>query len=392
MADQFEVIVVGAGLMGSAAARYLAEMGVDVALVGPEEPTDKSSHDGVFASHYDQARITRKLDADAGWAKIAAAAIERYRTLEQRSGIRFFEEAGSLIAGPQSGATAKFLHDVRAVGTAQAVGFESLAGEALSARFPFFAFPDGIEALFEASHAGWLNPRAHIRAQIALAEAQGAKHHRAEVARVEEQAGHAAVHCADGTVLRADRVVIACGGFSKSQALLPQPIPLTVYARTISFFEIDAAEAARLAAMPSLIYDAPAPGLHIYVLPPVAYPDGTIRIKLGGDPVDVELHGTAEIKDWFRSGGSPEVSAQLAAALQTLMPDLRYRTISHDSCVTSFTSTGKPLIYPQTDRIVALTGGNGVGAKCADELGRLGAMVAIGQGIPTNLYGADFRP
>ncbi|PJE35766.1 FAD-dependent oxidoreductase [Pseudooceanicola lipolyticus] len=392
MADQFEVIVVGAGLMGSAAARHLAEMGVDVALVGPGEPTDKSSHDGVFASHYDQARITRKLDADAGWAKIAAAAIERYRALEQRSGIRFFEEAGSLIAGPQSGAAAEFLHDVRAVGTAQAVGFESLAGEALSGRFPFFAFPDGIEALFEASQAGWLNPRAHIRAQIALAEAQGAKHHRAEVARVEEQAGHAAVHCADGTVLRADRVVIACGGFSKSQALLPQPIPLTVYARTISFFEIDAEEAARLAAMPSLIYDAPAPGLHIYVLPPVAYPDGTIRIKLGGDPVDVELHGTAEIKEWFRSGGSPEVSAQLAEALQTLMPDLRYRAISHDSCVTAFTPTGKPLIYPQTDRIVALTGGNGVGAKCADELGRLGAMVATGQGIPTNLYGADFRP
>lgn len=392
MAEDFDVIVVGAGLMGSAAARHLAEMGVRVALVGPDEPADKPMHDGVFASHYDQARITRKLDPDAGWSRIATASIDRYRELEQRTGIGFFDEAGSLLAGPDTGVQSDYIARVLSVGEAHGIGFERLEGKTLSERFPFFDFPDGIDAAFEARGAGWLNPRAHVRAQIAAAAAEGTVLHRSEVLRIDERAKHAEVKCADGAVFRASKVVIACGGFSKADALLPQPIPLTVFARTITFFEIGAEEAARLSAMPSLVYEPPEPGLHIYVLPPVLYPDGTTRIKLGGDPVDVQLGPVAEIKDWFRSGGSPEVSERLTEALLRLMPGLRYEKISFDSCVTAFTPSGKPLIYPQTDRIVALTGGNGVGAKCADELGRLGAIVATGGAIPPDLYGADFLP
>ncbi|MFP3701778.1 hypothetical protein SB758_40520, partial [Burkholderia sp. SIMBA_013] len=48
----------------SAAARHLAEKVDGVALIGPGEPADITSHQGVFASHYDEARITRTIDGD----------------------------------------------------------------------------------------------------------------------------------------------------------------------------------------------------------------------------------------------------------------------------------------------------------------------------------------
>jgi sarcosine oxidase len=75
-----------------------------------------------------------------------------------------------------------------------------------------------------------------------------------------------------------------------------------------------------------------------------------------------------------------------------LMPDLSYLAMTTGSCVTCFTPHGNPLIYHQTDRLIALTAGNGAGAKCADELGRLGALLAAGGTIPAELYTGSFGP
>jgi sarcosine oxidase len=74
-----------------------------------------------------------------------------------------------------------------------------------------------------------------------------------------------------------------------------------------------------------------------------------------------------------------------------LMPGLKYRSIHFDSCATSFSPNGNPFIYPQTDHIIALTAGNGAAAKCADEIGRLGAIVATGGAIP-DYYDGAFAP
>jgi len=95
----YDYLVIGKGLIASAAARYLthevnaavsAEMsgGINkVALIGPDEPAhqdDWASHDGVFASHYDQGRITRVLDADLDtWGTLAKKSIDVYGWLEQ---------------------------------------------------------------------------------------------------------------------------------------------------------------------------------------------------------------------------------------------------------------------------------------------------------------------
>lgn len=384
----FEYIVVGAGMMGSAAARHLTLMGKNVALIGPDEPEQKADHTGVFASHYDQARITRALDDDADWSRFAMQSIARYAEIEQAADHRFFHEVGSLMAGAEHGPHSGLVQDCIQVGAAHSVDFEKLKGAALAERFPYLRFPDGVLGLFEAKGAGYVNPRDHVHAQIVAAKRAGATLIRSEVTNVVETAEGVSVICIDGQTYHADKIIVACGPFSKAKGLLPAPIQLTTYARTITFFEIDPEEAARLRDMPSVIYVSPDATTDIYVLPPVTYGDGKCWLKLGGGSVDVALDTVADLKDWFRADGDPDSRDALAAMLLEIMPDLRFQSITSSSCVTSYTPTKKPLICAQSDRIIALTGGNGAGAKCSDELGRLGALTVTGEVDPT--YQVDF--
>nr|WP_272211772.1 FAD-dependent oxidoreductase [Marinicella sp. W31]MDC2877661.1 FAD-dependent oxidoreductase [Marinicella sp. W31] len=100
MTAHFRTIIVGRGLMGAAAARHLAGLQDGVAVIGPDEPADKANHTGVFASHYDEGRITRTIDRDPVWASLANRSIARYREIERESGIEVFNEVGALIVGP----------------------------------------------------------------------------------------------------------------------------------------------------------------------------------------------------------------------------------------------------------------------------------------------------
>ena len=373
--------------MGSAAARHLALLGATVALVGPEEPAVKATHEGVFASHYDAARITRKIDTRANWGRFSQAAIARYRGIEEAGGVPFFHPVGAIIAGPETGAGSEFIRNAQANADADGVTYAPLRGAELAARFPEFVFPDGILALHEPTAAGWIDPRAHVRAEIAAAMALGVTLHRTEVLQLEEARNSVTAYCADGTRLDAGKAVVACGPFSKAEGLLPEPLPMKVYGRTIAFFELGPAEVARLKHMPSVVYVPPGGETDPYILPPVRYPDGKTYIKIGGDPVDRELTTLAEMKDWFRTDGDPQAGAFMAETLLGLMPDLVYESITFGSCATSFSPHGNPFIYHQSDRIMALTAGNGAGAKCADELGRIGALVALGDGVPSQYSG-----
>jgi sarcosine oxidase len=74
-------------------------MGHAVALIGPDEPEDFSRHTGVFGSHYDEGRITRRFDPEPFWVQMNGAAISRYDEISGESGVEFYREAGVLHVG-----------------------------------------------------------------------------------------------------------------------------------------------------------------------------------------------------------------------------------------------------------------------------------------------------
>lgn len=369
------IAVIGRGLIGAAAARHLARAGHAVVLIGPDEPAAMAAHRGVFASHYDEGRITRSLDPDPFWSRVSRASIARYAEIEAGSGIAFYTERGVVMAGPEGSAA---MERIGAVAAEDATACDRLDEAGLTARFPDFRFPPGTMGWHEPRRAGIISPRRLVVAQTRAAERAGAQMIAARVLAVEE--------CSDGVVIRhesgetrAARVLVAAGAYSNT--LLPEPLPLAVMARTVAFFEVSDAEAARLGTLPPLIY-LHADGDGPYLLPPIRYPDGRWYLKMGGDPVDVTLGSGEEISDWFRSGGSGEVAEFLEAELRARMPGLAINGVSRAACVTTFTPEDHARIAMMSERIGVATAGCGRGAKCSDELGRLGAGVILGDGLP----------
>jgi sarcosine oxidase len=393
MSADFKYIIVGRGMMGAAAARHLAKSTDGVAVIGPDEPEDRKRHDGVFASHYDEGRITRTIDPDLDWALLANRSIGRYAEIERESGVSFYTPAGCLVVGPARGGPDGYVE--RTSSAARSLGVEtSLLDDAgLKARFPFFAFADGTEGVHEPTGAGYISPRNLVRAQSIAAEKAGASLIRQVAVSIRDEGGLVAIETADGKTYRAEKVLLAAGGFSIAENLLPQPVDLKVYARTIAFYEVDEAAAVRFSGMPSLISHG-VDGLDdFYMLPPIRYPDGKVYMKIGGDPDDVRLEREPELRDWFKTDGRESVQSHLTRLIERVVPELRPVSTSSGSCVVSFTPSGHPMIgYTASPRIGVLTGGCGTAAKSSDEIGRLGALLLLEGRINGQGYATDFKP
>jgi sarcosine oxidase len=392
MAVDFKVIVIGRGMMGAAAARHLCGMIEGVALIGPREPVERKSHDGVFASHYDEARITRTFDDNLVWATLAARSLDRYAEIEAKSGISFFTEAGCLFAGPAPQPGQGYLGRAIDVSAKLNVAFEALEPATLRERFPQFSLRDDFSGYFEKRRAGHINPRALVRAQVSLAEAGGVSVIDATVTGVRDAGAHVEVTVAD-RVYTADRVLVAAGGFSNFNHLLPDPVDIRVAARTVVFYALGEREMAIFGGMPSSIVFGDRDEDHVYILPPVLYPDGKTYLKLGGDTEAQGFDTVEHVGEWFRSDGNPAERDMLVATVDELMPDLAGCPTTAAPCVATFTPTAYPYAgFTSSPRIAVLTGGNFVAAKSSDELGRLGAVLMTQGRLGDEDFGRELTP
>ena len=95
----FDCIVIGKGLIGSAAARYLSQSQKNVAVIGPDEHPDVNEAI-VFSSHYDEGRVQRVIGVDPVWTLLNLQSSRQYNFLEQETGITFHSGVGCLYVNP----------------------------------------------------------------------------------------------------------------------------------------------------------------------------------------------------------------------------------------------------------------------------------------------------
>lgn len=393
-AEPFAVVVVGLGLVGSAAARHLSlALGSSLLAIGPAEPEFAAAYSGPFASHYDQGRLTRISDPDPVWAALAARSMLRYSALEQASGIRFHHPVGSLRVSPLSDPT---LHQSFEVAKQQGAVQEMIeSSHALKSQFPCFHFQAGAAGIMERGGAGYINPRCMVSAQLTVAHLNGACIVREAVKEIVPISGSCSgvrVVTDKGNTFWAKKALVCAGSYSSF--LLPDAknrmLDLTTHARTVVMAEVDAKEAERLDNMPTFIWRLPAENPHlnwVYGCPPVKYPDGRVALKVGGTAWQaVEVgHSEAVLSAWFRGDGDAvERVALEEVLLRELMPGLRPLTLSCKPCAVSFTAHGRPYIdaadgkrRPATARVFVAAGGCGAAAKSSDEIGRMAALLVL---------------
>ena len=369
------VAVVGRGLIGSAAARHLSKRGCRVTLIGPSEPADYARHDGVFGSHYDEGRITRILEPHPYWMQMNQAAISRYGEIAAEGGTEFFREVGVLHIGACDSPDVALMGEIADAAGVPCAAYE---GARLAERFPFLRSTESMRGILGTANVGYISPRRLVHAQTVAAQRAGTRIIDEPATGISESRSGAKIKMRSGSI-EVERVLVTAGGHTPS--LLGRSFGFKVFGRTVAMFRLGEAEAGRLSCMPSMRCFGQK-GMDPYILPPIAYPDGHTWLKLGSDPVDIELEGDAEIRNWFRSGGSSRVADGLQAQILDRVRDLHFEERRVVPCMTTFSDSGLPMIERISDRVAVAFGCYGKSAKCSDEMGRLGGLALFGEMRP----------
>lgn len=373
----FETAVLGSGLMGAAAARHLQAASGNVVLIGQSEPADKRRHDGVFGAHYDSGRIVRILDRDPTWATLAERAIAGFPALESASGVRFFHPAGVLYVGPADTRQSDFLTVLQQTAATLGVPFEPLDAPALNAMTPPVRFPDEMAGVLTRDRAGYLDPRQHILAQQTVFRAGGGTVIDGIVRRIDcDPSGVRITY--DGGMASVRRVIVATGAFTNRIHYPGRRLRLAGERWSVMLLRVDGDLHRQLARMPCTLFKPVPEAGHLYMLPPIRYPDGNDYLKIGSpfrDGVDDDIQ---RIVDWFRDPVPEQRRQHMQRLLRSVFPSLPFAEPIFEACCGTQTPTGWPYIEHADDRrIVWLVGCNTYAGKSADELGRLAARLLL---------------
>ena len=379
MATDFSVAVVGLGLVGSGALRHAAAAG-SVVGIGPGEPSDWSSHTGVFASHYDSGRVTRRLDIRRDWAILASRAIDQYPLIERQSGVTFHHPVGmSFVRNDREG-----IEQQRKVAADLGIAIDDGP-----APLPY-RFPTGWTCLSEPAPAGYIDPRKMIEAQ--LAAARGAEIVREEVRSITRTSGGFRLRAATGIEVTAEQVIVATGSYGNH--FTERPLAVSIRSEAVILCEVDQDTAESLV-MPTAIWIIDHPELNdIYVVPPVQYPDGRWYLKVGGDwGPGPRLDSEASRLAWMTGADADDRLDMMRRVVEEMLPDVPFTSFSMKPCVIADTATGLPFVGIVDDGRVVARGGNGHAAKSGDAIGALAVSLATnGEWTDPDLDEAVFQP
>ncbi|MBG0856831.1 N-methyl-L-tryptophan oxidase [Streptomyces spinoverrucosus] len=227
MSPTYDVIVIGLGGMGSAAAHHLSARGARVLGLEKFGPVHNrgSSHGG--------SRITRQsYFEDPAYVPLLLRAYELYDELERATGRRIAILSGGVMVGrPDSRTVSGSLRSARQWG----LPHEVLDAREIRRRFPTLTPRDDEVALYERK-AGLLRPENTVAAHLQLAGRQGAELHFDEpMTRWEPYRDGVRVHTAENTYTAGQLVI--CPGAWAPRLLTDVGVPFTIERQVMYWFE-----------------------------------------------------------------------------------------------------------------------------------------------------------
>ncbi|MFL5798874.1 MAG: N-methyl-L-tryptophan oxidase [Actinomycetota bacterium] len=355
MAERWDAIVVGAGAMGTAAARSLAARGRRTVVL------ERFRVGHANGSSHGPNRIFRLAYHHPDYVRMARRALDEWRALEDEAGEELLTTTGGLDAGPGAAIAAEAL---------------SFAGEPsgwmepaeVADRWPALRPPEGPPLLFQAD-AGVCRADRAVAAQARLAAEAGATVlEGTTVAELDRTGDGVEAHTSSGDVHRAPVVVVTAGAWAEPLlATAGIGASLRVTRERIAYATLPAP-----GPVPTLIEWTREPLHPRYALP---VPDRPDLVKLGE-------HRAGEVVDPDSEVEPPVADHALSAFASERFPGSVVATL--ETCL--YTNTpDEDFVLDRDGPVVVGSPCSGHGFKFAPLIGRILADLATGATPPVDL-------
>ena len=362
MPTRADLVIVGAGLAGAAAAHAAAKRGLDVVVLDAFGPAHRNG------SSHGSARIFRRAYPDPLYVRLSGQAGARWRELAAEAG----EDLVTVTGGLDFGA-ARNPGRLHAVLTRCDVPVELMTAAAAAQRWPQFDFSGVDQVMFQAE-AGVLDPDRAIAAMLRLAAASGADlRFDTPVTRLKAgPAGDGAVASTDSGDFAAPVIAVAAGAWVAPllDGLVELP-PLTVTQQQVFHF---APAPGRPQAEPWPVFIDDDEGGYVYGLP--GGRDGEVpgAIKVAEhNPGPVTTAGGRD----FRV--DPASRDRVRGYVRKRLPALDPTPVNEATCLYTWTANEDFILdRPAGGPFVVASPCSGHGAKFAPLVGEIIADLATG--------------
>jgi monomeric sarcosine oxidase len=365
--ERYDVIVIGAGGVGSATMHHLAARGARV--IGVDQlrpPHDRGSSHG-------QSRVIRQAYFEhPNYVPLLRESYRLWRELEARVGKQLFHQIGLVEIGPENGVV---VPGVLRAAKEHNLEVESLTARDVELRWPGLRIPGGLVGVFERT-AGYLLVEDCVEAHLLAAEAEGAELWIDKAIELRDGRTWVAddrgvrINLLDHHVIEADRLII-CAGAWAGEVLADLAINLTVLRKSLFWFRTNAAELEVASGMPVYLFEL-TDGI-FYGFP-----------KLDPRGVKVAEHTGGRVVHAGAKDRAPDPVEQdrLMKFLKSHLPSVTNEVSGHATCLYTMSPDEHFIVdrHPQHSNVVFAAGLSGHGFKFAPVLGKALADLALDGG------------
>jgi sarcosine oxidase len=361
-----DVAIVGAGVMGAAAACELAREGASVALI------DQSLMPNPRAASIDHSKVFRFAYPDPFYVKLAVDALKRWREIESASGARLITQTGALLLGNHEPSFESECFDAM---RSLELETDKLDSTQLSIRFPQFNSGAVDYAVYDPSGA-ILHAETAVRALIQLA-----RERRVEIVEgqrvidVKQSGSSLSAVTEFGREIRCKGALIASGPWSRK--LVPfLEHSLTTTRQEIVYFEPKPSDLSFEQSEFPIFLEL---GSGFYGFP--IHHAGAMKIANHHKGVEVDPNAAEDQVGEVFVQRCRNFFSQFIPGLA----DARVRETR--TCIYNNTPDDDFIIdwHPELDRVLIVTGFSGHGFKFGPTIGRIGAELLMTGRAPFNI-------
>jgi sarcosine oxidase len=367
----YDVIIVGAGAMGSAASYHLARRGASVLCL------EQFAVPHALGSSHGESRKIRLGFLDSALYELARRSFDHWDALQEASDQRIVYRNGGLYLGPPG---CPFIDDLRKAAEQRDLPLEELDRNLVVERYPQFQIPHDYQGVLDGT-AGMLRPERAVAAHVDLAMRHGAVVHGHEPVQRWAVAGRGVTVTTARSTYRAERLLI-CGGAWSAKLIAQLGVELSVTRQVLGWVWPKKPRLFDLDTLPGWGLDD-GEGRWYYGFPML---DGSVGFKLARDwkatPVDPDAISREPTK---------EDEQEFRPCLQRFIPEADGPLLAVRICMYTNSPDGKFIIdrHPRHENVFVACGFSGSGFKFSPVIGEALADLAL-QGW-TNLPIDSFR-